>query len=147
MGFNISEETLKVAYLNIHGQTGLDICKQNQIAHVLMKYDIDILNCQEINIDINSFKQPSILSSYNVIQNNAINKYGTAVLVKNHLNVENIRNDNQGRVIAFDIENLTFANVYLQSGTDGLSRQQRETMISEWLPQLLVKTCWRSPTN
>ena len=138
MGFNISEESLKVAYLNIHGQTGLDICKQNQIAYILMKHDIDILNCQEINIDINSFKQPSILSSYNIIQNNAINKYGTAVLVKNHLNVENIRNDTQGRVIAFDIENLTFANVYLQSGTDGLSRQQRETMISERLPQLLV---------
>jgi exonuclease III len=40
--------------------------------------------------------------------------------------------------IVFDISNITFGNIYLQSGTDGLSKGQRENYISETLPQLLL---------
>ena len=42
--------------MNIHGQTGLDESKQAQIENFIKSYKIDILNCQEINIDENSFK-------------------------------------------------------------------------------------------
>ena len=42
--------------MNIHGQTGLDESKQVQIENFIKSYKIDILNCQEINIDENSFK-------------------------------------------------------------------------------------------
>ena len=128
-----------LAYLNIRGQTGLNYSKQKQIEHFLMKYDIDILNCQEINIEEDSFKQSNFIdSNYNIIQNNALNKYGTAVIAKNEFNIENIKTDTLGRAIVFDINNLTFGNIYLHSGTDGLSRSQREKFVSETLPQLLV---------
>ena len=48
--------------------------------------------------------------------------------------------DTQGRAIFFDIENITLGNIYLQSGTDGQSRGQREQYSSETIPQLLVNT-------
>ena len=78
------ETTFTVAYLNIHGQTGLNISKQTQIEHFVMEHDVDILNCQEINIEEDSFQHSAFIQSrYNIIENNNINRYGTAVLVKN----------------------------------------------------------------
>ena len=128
-----------VAYLNIHGQTGLSFSKQKQIEDFIKANDIDILNCQEINIEENSFKvSPFITSSFNILQNNAINKYGTAVLVKNEFKVENIKTDISGRGIVFDIGSFTFGNFYLPSGTDGQTRGQRENFVSETIPQLLM---------
>ena len=43
-----------------------------------------------------------------------------------------------GRAIFFNIRNCTTGNIYLQSGTDGISRGQREQYCGEVLPQLLV---------
>ena len=70
-----------------------------------------------------------------MITNNAANKYGTASLVRNDLNVQNIMCDTNGRVLVFDISGITFGNFYLPSGTDGLSRNNRENYISEIIPQ------------
>ena len=39
----------------------------------------------------------------------------------------------------FNIGEITFVNVYLPSGTDSLSRNQRENMLGETLPNLLHK--------
>ena len=47
---SINFNTINVAYLNIRGQTGLDITKQIQIEKFMKAFKIDILNCQEINI-------------------------------------------------------------------------------------------------
>ena len=44
------QDFITVAYMNIRGQTGLDITKQVQIEHFLKFYSVDILHCQEINI-------------------------------------------------------------------------------------------------
>ena len=56
--------TVTVAYLNIHGQTGLYTSKQKQIEDFLIKNQVDILNCQEINIEEESFNQcPYIISN------------------------------------------------------------------------------------
>ena len=64
--------------MNIRGQTGLDVSKQLQIENFIKSYRIDILNCQEINVLEDSFSQCEyITSSYNIITNNAQNKYGT----------------------------------------------------------------------
>ena len=131
--------SLTIAYLNIQGQTGLNVSKQKQIEEFLKKNEIDILNCQEINVEEDSFNSCIfITSNYNIIQNNAVNKYGTAVLVKNELEIENIKKDINGRAILFDINNLTLGNIYLQSGTDGQSRGLRESFISEIIPHLLT---------
>ena len=79
-----------------------------------------------------------ITSSYNIISNNSINTYGTASLVKDEFNVENIAFDSNGRIIIFDIENLTLRNFYLPSGSDGNSRSRRENYFGETIPQLLI---------
>ena len=139
--FTDSSSILTIAYLNIHGQSGLSTSKQRQIEDFIKFNSVDVLHCQEINVNDDALKDCNyIKSSFNIIENNAINKYGTASIVKNFLDVENIKMDTQGRAIFFDISNVTFGNIYLQSGTDGNSRGQREQYCSEVLPQLLVNS-------
>ena len=104
-----------------------------------MNNKLDILHCQEINIDENSFSQCNFISAnYNIFSNNALNKYGTASFVKNDFVVENLKMDTEGRAIIFSIDKLTLGNIYLQSGTDAISRGKRETYCSEIIPQLLL---------
>ena len=125
--------------MNIRGQTGLDSTKQLQIEHFLKFYDIDILNCQEINIDSDSFNVCNyITSSYEIIHNNASNRYGTCSLVASHFNFDNIRCDTNGRAIFFDIAETTFGNVYLPCGNDKVMRGLRENYCAEEIPQLLI---------
>ena len=86
--------TITIAYMNVRGQTGLDIAKQLQIENFLKSFKIDILNCQEINILEDSFSNcDHINSSYNLISNNAENKYGTCCFISNDYNVDNIKTD------------------------------------------------------
>ena len=59
-----------------------------------------------------------ISSTFNIVSNNSLNKYGTASLVKSELEIENIRCDTEGRVIVVDLGELTLSNIYLNSGTD-----------------------------
>ena len=143
---------LVIAYLNVQGQTGLPLTKQKQIEDFIRRNRVDVLHCQEINIDEESFSQCNFINSnFNILQNNAMNKYGTATLVKNIFTPENIRMDTMGRAIFFNIEDLTLGNVYLPSGTDGISRAGRESYSSETLPQLLLNRklngCWGGDLN
>ena len=46
--------------------------------------------------------------------------------------------DTDGRIITFDVGNSTFANVYPMSGTDGDSRNSRESLISSTLTNILI---------
>ena len=134
-----SSKILTQAYLNVHGQTGLTVTKQKQIQDFIRRNQIDILHCQENNIDEESFSTCNyIISNFTIIQNNAQNRYGTASLVRNEFSPENIRLDTLGRAIFFNIEDFTTGNVYLPSGTDAVSRRAREDYCSETLPQLLV---------
>ena len=136
-----SENILNIAYMNIRGQTGLTLEKQLQIQHFISQNDIDILHCQEIDVLEDTFNECTLItSSYNVITNNSKNKYGTATIVRNEFSVENITLDTNGRVIIFDIENITFGNFYLPSGTDAQSRANRENYLAETLPRLLVNS-------
>jgi exonuclease III len=110
----------------MHQQSGLNVAKQLQTQDFIQRNSIDILHCQEINIDEDSFKNcDNLNASYNIHANNAINKYGTASIVRNNLSVQNIRTDTEGRGIAFDIGNITLENFYLHSGTDDISRWKR----------------------
>ena len=131
--------TLVVAYMNIRGQTGLDISKQKQIETFINIYKPDILNLQEINISEDTFENcDAINSSYNIISNNAANKYGTASLVSSELQTSNIKVDTEGRAIAFDIENTTFMNVYLPCGNSQEMKNLRENYAAQIIPQLLI---------
>ena len=112
------ESTLKVATLNIQGQSGLNITKQKQIEDFVKHNKIDILHCQEIETCSNSFQDCSFISSsFNLLSNNSpINKYGTASLVRNDLYVENVKMDTNDRALVFEVNNVTFCNFYLHSG-------------------------------
>ena len=48
--------------------------------------------------------------------------------------------DNGGRIITFDIENITFCNVYLPSGNDATFRANRENYLRETIPALLINS-------
>ena len=140
------------AFMNIHGQTGLPTSKQKQIENFLSRYNVDILHCQEININEETFSQCNFINSnYSIISNNAVNRYGTATLIRNGLIPENIRKDINGRAIFFNVEGITLGNVYLPSGTDGPSKADRENYFSETIPQLLVNRkssgCWGGDFN
>ena len=136
-----SSRYLNLAYINIRGQTGLNIAKQVQIETFLKSYSIDIANLQEINVDSDSFQDcPFINSSYSIISNNASNKYGTCSLVSSTLQPDNIKFDTNGRVIIFNLDNITIGNVYLPSGNDPHMRSSRENYAGEVIPQLLTNS-------
>ena len=137
-----SRNILTIGYLNLRAQTGLPVSKQLQIEAFAKFNKCDILHLQEANIDEETFSSCGFLQNcYNIPENNSINKYGTASLVKSELIVDNIRCDTEGRIIIFDIGNLTLGNVYLQSGTDAHSRSSREKYCCEVLPSLLLNAC------
>ena len=134
-----NKNILTLAYLNIHGQSGLKLEKQFQIEDLLKTNNVDILHCQDINSDEETFSSCDFISSsYNIVANNSSTKYGTASLVKNEFSIENIVKDTGGRVVMFDIDNMTFGNIYLPSGSDNVSRSSRENYCSEIIPQLLI---------
>ena len=134
-----TENILKIAYLNCHGQTGLSLSKQLQIEDFIKQNKVDILHLQETFIEEDSFSQCKFISSnFNIIHNNSHNKYGTASLVKFYLPAQDVILHHSGRIILFNIENITFGNVYLPSGTDAPSRTSRENFCGEILPTLLV---------
>ena len=56
----------------------------------------------------------------------------------NNLVAENLKYDTNGRVIVFDIENMTFCNVYLPSGNEPVKKNSRKNYVAETLPQILV---------
>ena len=129
---------LSIASLNICGQTGLNFVKQKQIQDFISQYQLDILVCQEINIKEETFSDcHNITSNFTVIPNNAINTYGTAILVSNSLEYGNLVCDTEGRIMAVDVCDLTISNVYLYSGNDRVQKGNREHAISETVPQIL----------
>ena len=138
---DFNNNVLNLAYLNVHGQSGIKLEKKLQIEEFIRTNNIDILHCQEINIGEDTFAECNFISSsYNIICNNSPNKYGTASMVKNEYNVENILLDTTGRIIIFDVDNITFGNFYLPSGTDNISRSSRENFCAETIPKLLINT-------
>ena len=67
---------IRIAFLNIHGQTKLDLSKQLQIEKFILMHNLDVLNCQETNLVEGTFSQCySVNSSYEIIKDYAANKY------------------------------------------------------------------------
>ena len=130
----------------------MPITKQKQIEDFISRENIDILHLQEINIEEDTFSQCNyVLSNYHVVQNNAINKYGTASIIRSNFHPENIKMDTNGRCIFFDISGITLGNIYFHSGTDAISRSGREKLCSEIIPDLLLDCkdsgCWGGDFN
>lgn len=135
----MDSSTITIGYLNVKGQSKLNIEQQLQIQDFIKTHRLDILHCQETNIDENTFSDCNyIKSSFNIIENNASNYYGTCSLVLNSLTPENIQCDTEGRAITFIVGNMTFGNVYLQSGSDKILKSKRENFCAEKRPSLLL---------
>ena len=135
------KNSLTVGFINIRGQSKLNIEKQLQIEDFLKRYKCDILHLQETNIENETFSSCCYISNnYNIIHNNSLSQYGTASLVKSEFLVENVRCDSDGRVLIFDIQQMTFVNLYLHSGTDAIARAGRENICGEVLPNLLINS-------
>ena len=79
-------------------------------------------------------------NNYVILQNNCLSQYGTSSLVKSDFVVENIRCDSEGRVLVFDVGQITFSNLYFHSGTNATARAGRERICSEVLPNLLINS-------
>ena len=79
---NRQNSYLTFGSLNICGQSGLNLVKQKQIEDFISSYRLDVLACQEINVEDETFYQcRQIQQNYTIVRNNAINKYGTALLL------------------------------------------------------------------
>ena len=111
---------IKIASLNCRGQTKFPVSKQLQIEDFIKSNNIDILCCQETNIQEDSFTTCNFIqSNFSIVKNNASNDYGTCCIVKNNFEIKNIVFDTTGRIFFFDIDGLTFGNFYLPAGLDG----------------------------
>ena len=125
--------------MNIRGQSKLHAEKQLQIENFLKQYKCDILHLQETNIEPETFSSCSFISNnYEILHNNSLSGYGTSSLVKCEYIVENMRCDSEGRVLIFDVGEMTFSNLYFHSGTDAIARAGRERICSAILPNLLM---------
>ena len=132
---NPQESKLTILSMNIRGQTKLTLQKQLQIQDIIRFNGCDIIHLQETDIDENTFSSCFFISNnFTVISNNSPTGYGTTSLVKNDLVVENISFDTSGRIIVFDVHNITHCNVYLEAGSDSVSRSNRENYLNETLP-------------
>ena len=130
---------INVATLNCHGQTRLTVQKQLAIQDFIKSYNIDIIFLQETNFNKETFFSCSFVkNNFSFDFNNTSNKYGTACLIKNSMSVSNINFYSAGRVITFDCDNITICNVYPMSGTHGVSRHDREHLISAVLTNVLI---------
>ena len=134
-----NKNIIRVAYLNMHGQSNFSQAKQIQLEDFIKTNKVDIAHLQETEICDEVFSNCHFINSnFNILCNNASNKFGTSSLVKNEFCAENVQNDTQGRAIVFNIGELTFGNLYGPSGTDAHSRSEREKFFAEVLPQLLT---------
>ena len=132
------EKTLNVGFLNIHGQSKMTQSKQDQIQYLIKEHELDVLNLQETYIDESTFqKSPFIANNYKVIFKNNESGYGVCSLVRNELPTKNEIQHPSGRLIAFDIGELTMTNVYLPSG-GGEARDQRENFFGQTIPNTLL---------
>ena len=135
---NSQNSYLTFGSLNICGQSGLNLVKQKQIEDFISSYRLDVLACQEINIADETFDQcRQIQQNYTIVRNNAINKYGTALLISNQINFDNLQCDTEGRIMAINIGATTILNGYLHCGNYRTMKMNREHAISETIPNLL----------
>ena len=105
-------------------------------------YGIDIVNLQETYITENTFSECEFIAqNFDVVYNNAASQFGTCIQISSAIKHENVKMDNYGRVIIYDLPdlNITGGNVYLQSGSSSEDKKCRENYAGMILPQLLLE--------
>ena len=128
---------LKIGFINIYGQTGFRSNKVLELDNFINHHKLDVICLQETDIDQNTFSECNILRRFSLIINNSSTGYGTCILVRKDLSVDNIIKDSDGRFISADVDKISIVNLYLPSGTDQNSKSKREDMIDN-IPNLLL---------
>ena len=128
---------MKVAFINTYGQSGLSSQKLLELENFIEYNRLDIVCLQETDIQENTFSGCSILNRFIPVINNSKSGYGTCTLIRNNFTYENVIKDSEGRLISVDVENMSLVNVYLHSGTDQSSKNEREDYISN-IPNILL---------
>ena len=129
-----------VATLNLRGQTKMNMIKQLQIDELVKAQKAAIIFFQESHILDQTFENcPHIKNNFQLLINNAENGYGTSALIHNSLKIENVKALPGGRILYFEINRISFCNVYLPSGTAG--KAEREAILGDSLPNLLLDSC------
>ena len=106
--------------MNVRGQQSLSPVKIYQLTDFIKQYSLDIVNIQETHMSEDTFADYEYISqNFDLIYNNALNKFGTAVLISTEIKYSNVKMDQKGHVIVYYLEELeiTRANVYMQCGT------------------------------
>ena len=135
--------SLTVGYLNIQGQGKLTQSKQNQIEHLVKSHRCDILNLQESNVSSDAFEHcPYIANNFHIIAQNSDTGFGVCSLVHKRIPIENEYLHPSGRIIAFEVHNLSIVNVYLPSGSEHHAKNLREDLIGQTIPNLLLNKDW-----
>ena len=128
---------IKIAFVNMYGQSGMPMKKIVELENFIELHRIDVLCLQETDIQENTFSGSKLLHKFLAFSNNNRSRYGTCTLVKNNLDVNNIVKDTDGRLISVDVNDMSIVNVYPISGTDQDSKTEREAMIDN-IPNLLM---------
>ena len=133
---------LTVGYVNTRGQEAFSQMKILQLTDFIKQYKLDIINIQETNLSNDTFADSAFISrNFNLIYNNVMNKYGTAVLISTDIQYSNVKMDSKGRVIVYDLDELeiTGANIYMQCGSTAENKNCCEEYSSKILPELLLE--------
>ena len=130
---------MTVGFINIHGQTKLPQTKQNQIEYLVKEYNVDILHMQETQIDESAFENnPFIANNFNIIFNNSETGYGVCSLIHRKFSTKDELLHPSGRIIAFNIGDLTMTNIYLPSGAERTAKNLREDLCGQTIPNMML---------
>ena len=113
----------------------------SQIKDLIQTYNLNILNLQESHIECDTFDRCHFINTnFNCIQNNSPTNYETTSLIATTLNFDNVRYDDTGRVIIFDLPDfqLTAGNIYLPCRADRAVKNKREEYCSRIIPELMI---------
>ena len=87
---------------------------------------LDIVLLQETSFSVETFKNCNYIKSFfDYVFNNATNEYGAGCIIRKNFEKPNINLDVDRCIIKFDIGVITIANVYAESGTDGIAEMKR----------------------
>jgi exonuclease III len=122
---------IRIATLNINGVASL--ARITMLAEFLRTWEIDILLAQEVT--------QAVLhetTGYTTQYNTETSRRGTAIVVRDGINLANVIRLPSGRAIAARFRDLWLISVCAPSGT--ARRQERETFYASELPLLLTDT-------
>ena len=92
---------------------------------------------QECRVTSETFQKCDFIkANFQIFANNSESEYGTCSLVKNNIEVKNVKIIPGGRIIAFDIDGTTLFNIYLPSGT--AAKAEREEMVGSLLSNMML---------